>query len=160
METHGIDYIPTLLIERLSKKNWTFSIAESCTGGLISHFITNVEGISKFYKGGVICYSNESKISIMKVDKTILEQFSSVSKEVTEALAINVKEIFKSDIGIGVTCYASATDEDITLKGLSFISIAIPGNIVTLRKKYKGPRVVIKNSLANFTIEQLLYILK
>ncbi len=160
MGIKGIDYTPNTLIKQLEEKNLTFSIAESCTGGLISHFITNIEGISKFYKGGVVCYSNESKISILKVDKSILDTYGSVSREVTEVLAINVKAIFKSDIGIGVTCYASPTDEDITLKGLSFVSISVPENTITLRKKYKGSRIEIKNSLAKFAIEQLLYVLK
>lgn len=160
MEIERIDYTPNTLIQQLKDKNLTFSIAESCTGGLISHFITNIEGISKFYRGGIVCYSNESKVSILKVDKSILDTYGSVSKEVTEILAINVKAIFKSDIGIGITCYASTADEDITLKGLSFVSFSTPTNTITLRKKYKGSRIEIKNSLAKFTIEQLSHILK
>lgn len=160
MEGGGIDYTPALLLDKLKSKGWTLSIAESCTGGLVSHFVTNIEGISKFFKGAIVCYSNEAKISLLKVDKSDLDKFGSVSKEITEILAINVKEIFQSDIGIGVTCYASFTDEAITLKGLSFVSIASPGNTITLRKKYKGSRTHIKNSLAKFVIKQLLDILK
>ncbi len=160
MENIRIDYTRAEFIKLLESKKWSISIAESCTGGLLSHFITNIEGISKFYKGGIVCYSNESKINLLKLDPEILKKCGSVSLKVTEAIANNVKDIFSSDVGIGITCYASTTDEIIALKGLSFISVVTPLGTSTFRKKYKGSRVYIKSAVAKFAIEQLINILK
>ncbi|MFN7181378.1 MAG: CinA family protein [Planctomycetota bacterium] len=160
MEDIRIDYLPLKLIELLEKKKLTLSTAESCSGGLLSHFITNIDGISKFFKGGIICYSNESKINLLKVETEILKKYGSVSLEVTEAIARNVRNIFSSDIGIGITCYASQHEDIITLKGLSFISIASASSTKTFRKKYKGSRVYIKSSIVKFALEQLINVLK
>jgi PncC family amidohydrolase len=160
MENIELGYTPNKLLELLEKKKWTLSIAESCSGGLLSHFITNIEGISKYFKGSIVCYSNEAKINLVKIEPSLLEKYGSVSKEITQKLAENVKAVFSSDIGIGITCYASVTEDLIALKGLSFIAISTPLKTLIWRKKYFiGTRIKVKVSVAKFALLQLIELL-
>jgi nicotinamide-nucleotide amidase len=87
----------------LAMQNKTVSTAESCTGGYISHLITSIAGSSRYFKGGVISYSNEIKINQLGVPPEILEEKGAVSKEVVEAMAVGVKERFKTDFSVAVS---------------------------------------------------------
>jgi nicotinamide-nucleotide amidase len=87
----------------LLKKNLTISVAESCTGGLIGHRLTNVPGSSKYFKGGVIVYSNESKTDLLSVDPRTLKTQGAVSGETVEEMACSVMERVKTNLGLGVT---------------------------------------------------------
>ena len=91
------------LHKKLIKTKNTISIAESCTGGLIGHRLTQVSGSSAVYAGGVISYSNESKIDQLNVNPDSIKNFGAVSEEVAIEMAQNVKEKFNSSIGISVT---------------------------------------------------------
>ena len=74
------------IILKLIKKNISISIAESCTGGLIAHSITKNEGVSKIFSGGIICYSNKSKIKYLSVSKKTLLKYGSVSSNVANEM--------------------------------------------------------------------------
>ena len=91
------------VVNRLCKKKFKISIAESCTGGLISSSITSIAGSSKVFKIGLITYSNESKIRLLKVSKKKIFKYGAVSKEVCLDMLKNVakklKEIPHSKIG-------------------------------------------------------------
>jgi len=83
--------------------NLTISTVESCTGGLVGHRITQVPGSSSVYKGGFISYSNESKLSQVKINRSTLKNHGAVSEEVALEMATNGRNIFNSDIGVSVT---------------------------------------------------------
>lgn len=85
------------------KHKKTLSVAESCTGGLISNRITNVSGSSKYFLGSINSYSNQSKINILGVDSSTIEKFGAVSKETALEMAKNVRKLFKSDIAVSTT---------------------------------------------------------
>lgn len=77
--------------------------AESCTGGLLAGAITGNAGSSNVFTGGVVCYSNESKITILKVPGEIIERYGAVSEECALAMARGAKDLFGSDIACSIT---------------------------------------------------------
>ena len=91
------------LIRLLTKKKLKISFAESCTGGLIGHRLTQVSGSSVVYAGGVISYSNESKINQLNVNPDNIKNFGAVSEQVAIEMAQNIKKKFSSSIGVSVT---------------------------------------------------------
>ena len=87
----------------LSDKGKTLSVAESCTGGLIGHRLTNVAGSSNYFQGGVVSYSNQSKADMLDVDSKTIEKHGAVSGETAEEMARGIRVRMKSDIGLSVT---------------------------------------------------------
>ncbi len=90
------------------KKAW-IALAESCTGGFISHIITNISGASKVFERGIVCYSNQAKIEVLNVDPAGLERNGAVSETVAFQLAKNVRETARVTVGIGITGIAGPT---------------------------------------------------
>ena len=84
----------------LSEQGLAISIAESSTGGLISHLITSVPGSSNYYKGTVIAYDDEVKIGTLGVNRETLEQYKSVSQQTCDEMAQGVREAMDTDIGL------------------------------------------------------------
>ena len=101
--SNGYKNIENIVIENLNKENLTLSTAESCTGGLIGHRLTQVSGSSAVYVGGLISYSDKSKIDQLSVSPDNIKNFGAVSEEVAIEMAQNVKEKFNSSIGVSVT---------------------------------------------------------
>ena len=99
----GDQNLEEVLIKKLKKKNMTISCAESCTGGLIGHRLTQVPGGSKVFNGGMITYSNESKINQLGVMSENIENFGAVSDKVALEMAKNIKNKFNTTIGISTT---------------------------------------------------------
>jgi|TARA_Y100000031_G_scaffold24455_1_gene26210 nicotinamide-nucleotide amidase len=121
----GKDSIEEVIIQLANSKNSTVSTAESCTGGLIGHRLTEVSGSSDVYKGGFVVYNNESKIDLLGVDKSILKKYGAVSEETAQAMAKNVTNIFASDYGISVTGIAGPSGgTDQKPVGLVYIGFA------------------------------------
>ena len=91
------------LVKLLSKKKLTLSVAESCTGGLLSSSITGISGSSKVFKFGLVTYSNNSKNKILKVPKKIIKKYGAVSMQCCLSMLNNLNKIGKSNISISVT---------------------------------------------------------
>ncbi len=91
------------IVNRLIKKKLTISTAESCTGGLLSSFITSINGSSKVFDLGLITYSNQSKINILKIPKKIIKRYGAVSKQVCQSMVKNVYKLTKSNISLSIT---------------------------------------------------------
>ena len=81
----------------------TLATAESCTGGLIGKIVTDVVGSSDYYRGGVVCYSDELKVELLNVSKTTLERFGAVSEPVASQMALGVRRHIGADLGLSVT---------------------------------------------------------
>lgn len=131
--------------EKLAKTRRTLAIAESCTGGLISDRITDVPGSSKYFKMGVVAYSNESKISQLGISPLILSKYGAVSRQVAISMAKNVREIAGTDVGLSVTGIAGpsgATDKKPV--GLVYIAIAMARKTIWKEFRFKGEREVVK----------------
>ena len=92
-----------LLIKLLIKKKTKVSVAESCTGGLLASTITSISGASKIFNLGLITYSNQAKIKILKVNKSIIKKYGAVSYECCYAMVDNLSKISKASINVSIT---------------------------------------------------------
>ena len=112
-----------LLIER----GWTLGVAESCTGGLIGHTITNVPGSSAFFIGGVVAYANEAKRNLLGVPQELLAKHGAVSREVAIAMAEGIRELLGTEVGVAVTGIAGPSGGTATKPvGTTFIAVSGP----------------------------------
>ena len=92
-----------LLIKKLIKKKIKVSVAESCTGGLLASTITSISGASKIFNLGLITYSNQAKMKILKVNKKIIKKYGAVSYECCYAMVNNLSKISKANINVSIT---------------------------------------------------------
>ena len=91
------------LVEILTKKKIKISFAESCTGGLLASSITSISGASKVFNLGLITYSNQAKIKILKVNKNIIRKYGAVSHECCAEMVNNLSKISKAEINVSIT---------------------------------------------------------
>ena len=90
-------------IRLLTKKRLKISFAESCTGGLLASTITSISGASKVFNLGLVTYSNEAKIKVLKVNKNIIKKYGAVSHECCLAMVKNLSKISKAHINVSIT---------------------------------------------------------
>ena len=125
----------------LKNQNKTLSTAESCTGGMIAQVLTSVSGSSQYFNGGVVTYATESKINVLGVPESLINEYSVVSREVVSAMALNVKEIMKTDYAIATTGNAGPSKGDSNAEiGTVFIAIATPTAIIVEEFNFGQPR--------------------
>ena len=91
------------LIKLLTKKKLKISFAESCTGGLLASTITSISGASKVFNLGLVTYSNQAKIKVLKVNKNIIRKYGAVSHECCSAMVKNLSKISKANINVSIT---------------------------------------------------------
>ena len=91
------------LIRVLTKKKLKISFAESCTGGQIASTITSISGASKVFNLGLVTYSNQAKIKVLKVNKSIIKKYGAVSHECCYAMVNNLSKISKANINVSIT---------------------------------------------------------
>lgn len=131
--------------ELLKKSGKTIAVAESCTGGLISHRITNVPGSSEYYDRGVISYSNQSKMDILHVSSKTLQKFGAVSRQTAEEMAKGIRQISATDLGLATSGIAGpgggSAEKPV---GLVHICLANEKEIICKEFRFKGTREEIK----------------
>ena len=148
------------LEEKISKKfvlkAQTLAVAESCTGGLIGHSLTNIPGASKFFLLGVIAYDNAAKSKILGVPPALIKKHGAVSKQVVRAMAQGVRQILNTDYGIGVTGIAGpgggSQDKPV---GLVFIALSTRSKTTVKKFLFKGKRLAIKNQACQTALKML-----
>ena len=91
------------LIKILTKKKFKISFAESCTGGLLASSLTSISGASKVFNLGLVTYSNQAKINILKVNKNIIKKYGAVSHECCSTMVKNLSKISKANINVSIT---------------------------------------------------------
>ena len=91
------------LIRILTKKKLKISFVESCTGGLLASSITSISGASKIFNLGLITYSNQAKINVLKVNKNIIRKYGAVSHECCYSMVNNLSKISKANINVSIT---------------------------------------------------------
>ena len=91
------------LIRLLTKKKLKISFAESCTGGLLASSITSISGASKVFSLGIVTYSNQSKVKILKVNKNVIKKYGAVSHECCYSMVNNLSKISKANINVSIT---------------------------------------------------------
>lgn len=143
--------------KRLISAEKTLAIAESCTGGLLSARLTSIPGSSRFLKAGLVTYSNESKMKLLKIPQKILKRHGAVSQIVAEMMAKNVRKTFKTDFGIGITGIAGpdgATKHKPV--GLTFITVSTATESLTLECLFNGNRTSVRSQAVRTALKLLL----
>ena len=123
------------IVRLLTKKRLKISFAESCTGGLLSSLITSISGSSKIFTMGLITYSNQSKVSILKVPKNIISKHGAVSYETCLSMVKNLSRISKTNISVSITGIAGPKGGT-KQKPVGLVFIGIKKGNKTLVKKY------------------------
>jgi PncC family amidohydrolase len=135
--------IQAIAIER----GLTVATAESCTGGLVGHCITENPGSSGFYLGGVVSYADEVKVQQLGVSADLLERRGAVSADVAAALAVGVRERLGSDLGVSVTGVAGPGGGTKTKPvGLTYVAAASRHGCDVRRHEWQGDRAANKRS--------------
>lgn len=150
------DPLEDLVGRRLAETGATMATAESCSGGLIAHRITNVAGSSAYYLGGVVTYSNDAKARLLGVPESALATHGAVSEPVARAMAEGVRDRFGADWGVGVTGIAGpggGTPQKPV--GLVYIAVAGAGGTVVVENRFEGSRETIKGQTAEKALDLL-----
>ncbi|NTW04655.1 MAG: CinA family protein [Peptococcaceae bacterium] len=141
----------------LRKKELKLSVAESCTGGLISAKITDIPGSSVYFIGGVVAYSNKIKNALLSVPWEELDKYGAVSSEVALSMAKGVKELMQTDLALGITGIAGPVS-DCSKKpvGLVYIAISGPcGNLVD-EFNFRGSRIEVREKSLISSLEMVV----
>ena len=141
----------------LKQKHLTVATAESCTGGLISHSLTNISGSSDYFDRGIVSYSNNAKMELLGVYKEILEKYGAVSEQIAKVMAKGVRTKSNVDIGISTTGIAGPTGGTKEKPvGLVYIAVSTTKNVVVKKFQFTGDRLQNKESTCNAALQMLL----
>ena len=155
------DDLETQIGKLLFQKKLTLSLAESCTGGLIGHRLTNVPGSSEYFMGGVVSYAYQAKVNLLGVGWATLRQHGAVSAEVVREMALGARKAFNTDIGLSVSCIAGpggATPNKPV--GTSWCGISYGEVAQEFSFLLEGSRLQVKEQLAQKALETLLSVLQ
>jgi nicotinamide-nucleotide amidase len=140
----------------LFNRQETLALAESCTGGLVSHLLTNVPGSSAYFMGGLVTYSNEAKMALLGVSAAVIETHGAVSEETAQAMAMGVRERRGTDWGLAITGIAGpdgGTEEKPV--GLVFIACANKQECTVIKRRFYIDRLINKNRFAHAALNYL-----
>ena len=146
------------IVKKLIKKKLKISFAESCTGGMLAASITSINGASKIFNIGLITYSNQAKINILKVNKNIIKKYGAVSKECCKSMVQNLSKISKSKINVSITGIAGPGG---ALKnkpvGLVYIGIKKGKTMIIKENKFKSKnRLLIQKTTVKKTLNLII----
>jgi nicotinamide-nucleotide amidase len=133
--TKGEENLEEVVARLLKERNLTISVAESCTGGLITNLLTNVPGSSEYLERGIISYSNAAKVELLKVNEDTLNEYGAVSQEVAIQMAEGMKAVSGTDIGVAVTGIMGPTGAT-PGKPIGLVYIGICNDTYCTAKKY------------------------
>ena len=146
------------VVKLLSKKRLKISFAESCTGGLLSSSITSISGSSKIFTIGLVTYSNQAKINILKVPKKIIMKHGAVSYETCLYMVKNLNKISKTNISVSITGVAGPKGGT-KLKPIGLVYIGIKkGNKILVKKNFfkNNKRNLIQKATVNKALNLIL----
>ena len=143
----------------LLEKKLTISIAESCTGGLVSSRLTDISGIYAYIKLNLVTYSNESKIEMLKVPEEILTTHGAVSEQTAAVMAEGAKKLFNAAIGVGITGIAGPSGATLT-KPIGLVYIGVSNGEKTEVLKINANPLWKRRKIKFFASEEALEFLK
>jgi len=148
--------IEVVIGKYLSKLGKTISTAESCTGGKIAQTITSVPGASNYYRGSIVCYATDTKVTILGVDQETIDKHSVVSAEVAKEMALGIQKIMKTDYAIATTGNAGPSKGDADADvGSVFIAIANKNEVTVEKFNFGQPREKVIDRAVNKSFEML-----
>lgn len=152
----GHDSMTKVVADALRAQGRTLAVAESCTGGLLANSFTDICGASKFFMGGVVSYSNDSKMLLLDCPECLLSQHGAVSPECAVAMAAGVAEQLGADYGVAITGFAGPAggggDNPV---GTIYVGIHSPGGDWAKKLTYPGPRCTVKQRAVTAAIDWL-----
>lgn len=150
-----------VVAKQLLDSQRTLALAESCTGGLVAHRLTNIPGSSGFFERGYVVYSNQAKCEDLGVKVETLEQFGAVSAETAKEMAEGVRRRAQTDFGLAITGIAGPGGQTPEKPvGLVYISLASLGDTIVERHVFGGNREQVKNRAALGALQLLWQVTK
>lgn len=144
------------IISNYTQDNIKLAIAESCTGGYVSHMITNISGASHVFERGIVCYSNQAKIDLLNVEPSSLEKYGAVSENVVNQLANNIRILADVDIGIGISGIAGPTGGTHEKPvGTVYVGFSTKKGTKVNRYNFEADRITFKELVLEKIIEYL-----
>lgn len=153
----GLAELGAGLARTLTQRGLTLALAESCTGGLIAHTITDVSGSSTFFLGSIVAYANAAKENLLGVPSTLLLEHGAVSEPVALAMARGARRALGADLGLGITGIAGPSGATPTKPvGLVYIGLAGPWGERALCFQVNGDRLSNKRRFAEEALAALI----
>ena len=150
-----------ILGKLLRERGWCISVAESCTGGLLSHKITNVPGASSYFLGSVVVYSNTAKKKLLGVKEDTLQKHGAVSAQCAREMVVGVTSLFNTEVGISTTGIAGpGGGVENKPVGLVYIGVKTPQVIEVHRYIFSGKREEIKEKIVKRALEIVIRIIE
>ena len=145
------------LVKILTKKKLKIAFAESCTGGMLASELISISGASKVFGLGLVTYSNQAKINVLKVNKNIIQKYGAVSRECCEAMVKNLAKISKAQINVSITGIAGPNGGTKSKPvGLVYIGIKKGNKIVINENRFKSKK---RHSIQKLTVKTALKII-
>jgi nicotinamide-nucleotide amidase len=152
----GHDALAKIVADQLRETGRTLAVAESCTGGLLANSFADICGASKFFQGGIVSYSNDSKMLLLDCPECLLSQHGAVSAECAVAMATGVAEQLGADFGMAVTGFAGpAGGCGENPVGTIYLGMHAPGGDWSQKLNYPGPRGTVKQRAVMAAIDWL-----
>ncbi len=142
------------------EKNLTLSVAESCTGGLISHLITTLPGASAFFEAGVVSYSAAVKEKMLGVSPETIARYGVVSEQVVREMAKNIRRLTGSDFSLSTSGNLGPDVLEEKEKGLVYIAVSREGETLSKELRLKGNREENKEEASRLALEFLVEIVE
>ncbi len=154
--TRGGDSLAKVCGDLLRSQEKRLAVAETATGGLLSNAFTDICGASKFFSGGCVCYSNDSKMQLLDVPECLLLQHGAVSAEAAVAMATGAAEKLGAEYALAITGFAGpcgGTNENPV--GTIFVALHAPHGVWSRKLSYPGPRATVKQRAVNAALDWL-----
>jgi PncC family amidohydrolase len=143
------------------ERSLSIATAESCTGGLVAHLITNIPGSSGYFRGGVVSYADDAKRLLLDVGADLLAAHGAVSAQVARAMAVGARGRLGADLAVSVTGVAGPEGGSAAKPvGLTYVAVADDGGVEVRRFVWSGDRAANKDASARAAIELLLWRLR
>jgi nicotinamide-nucleotide amidase len=153
---YGADSLAKVAADLLRAQELTLAVAETATGGMLASAFTDICGASKFFAGGCVCYSNESKMQLLDVPECLLAQHGAVSAENAVAMAVGAAERLGADYGLAITGFAGpcgGTKENPV--GTIYIALHSPHGVWSKKLHHPGPRATVNRRAVNAALDWL-----
>ena len=146
------------LVKILTKKKLKISLVESCTGGMLATELTSVSGASKVFSLGLVTYSNQAKIIILKINKSIIQTYGAVSPQCCEAMVKNLAKISKAQINVSITGVAGPNGGTKSKPvGLVYIGVKKNNKLLITKNLFKHKN---RKAIQKATVKRTLKIIK
>ena len=153
--------LEAIIGDMLRHANLTLAVAESCTGGLIGHRLTNIPGSSEYLLASLVTYSNQAKVEVLGVPSEIIAQHGAVSAETARGMAEGVRRACRADLGLSVTGIAGPSGATPTKPiGLTYVALAHGDTTAVEEHRLRGDRLIVKERAAQTALFLLYRLLR